>query len=599
MNEGLERRVAERTAQLSQSTAALEAANRELMDEIAERRLAEEALRTSERSYRTLAQNLPAIVYRIFVRENNRMEFLNDMAQAMTGYLPGELKAGAVCSIDPLILAEDRAEIVRIVKQAFIENHPFQVTYRIVHKDGGVRYFSERGRPICGEDGEPALIEGIIFDVTESKHMEEDLRHAHDNLRAEAARLELRVEERTAQLSVANGALQEHGERLQILHEIDHAILGARSTADIAQVAVQHVRRTVPCYRADVVLFDWAGGQVQWLAVDASGETKLGPGVCMPLEAYQVFGAHPEGGTGQLDALVIQAGQQSSEHVLLLEGLRHYLSIPLVAGHRPLGNLGLWRDVPEEFSQEQIGSAHQIADSLAVAIDNARLDEQVRLNSERLRGLSRRLVEAQESERRALARELHDQAGQSVTALALHLGLLETESAGSAVAGARVQELKQIASGLAEELHRLAIGLHPAVLDHLSLVPALRQYVESFGRQSGLQVQFLAMDLESQRLLPEVELTLYRVVQEGLTNIQRHARATRADVILERRAHTVAAIIEDDGVGFDAGEVPPTGHLGLFGMQERIEALGGRLTIESSPGAGTALFVEVPYPGQK
>ena len=162
-----------------------------------------------------------------------------------------------------------------------------------------------------------------------------------------------------------------------------------------------------------------------------------------------------------------------------------------------------------------------------------------------------------------------------------------------------MQELKQIASGLAEELHRLAIGLHPAVLDHLSLVPALRQYVESFGRQSGLQVQFLAMDLESQRLLPEVELTLYRVVQEGLTNIQRHARAMRADVILERRAHTVAAIIEDDGVGFDAGEVPPTGHLGLFGMQERIEALGGRLTIESSPGAGTALFVEVPYPGQK
>jgi PAS domain S-box-containing protein len=143
--------------------------------DITRRKQSEELLRRSENAYHTLADNLPGIVYRVFLREHNRMEFFNNMLETLTGYGADKLSAGEVCSIEPLIIGEDRDAMVTVVKRAIQSHQPFQVEYRLKKKEGAIRYFSERGKPIYGADGEPLYIDGIIFDVTKRKQAEEAL----------------------------------------------------------------------------------------------------------------------------------------------------------------------------------------------------------------------------------------------------------------------------------------------------------------------------------------------------------------------------------------------------------------------------------------
>jgi len=223
----------------------------------------------------------------------------------------------------------------------------------------------------------------------------------------------------------------------------------------------------------------------------------------------------------------------------------------------------------------------------------------VRSGREQLQALSRRLVAVQEAERRHISRELHDETGQALSSLLLGLSLLEREADDPEAIVARAIELEEMVDRMLENLHRMAMNLRPASLDHLGLVAALDQYCETFGQQYGLDVQFETVGLEmGKRLLPEVETALYRIVQEALTNVIRHAQARHVDVLLEQRGDHVVTIVEDDGVGFDTREVAQSGRLGVFGMHERAEMLGGNMMVESAPGSGTTVFVEVPYADQ-
>jgi len=147
--------------------------------DITEHKQAEKVLRERENAYRTLAENLPGMVYRVFLRENNRMEFFNKMLQPMTGYAVEELTAGEVCSIEPLILREDREALVITVKRAILDCQPFEVEYRLRTKGGETRYLLERGRPIYGADAKPLYIDGVILDITARKVAEEALRKAN------------------------------------------------------------------------------------------------------------------------------------------------------------------------------------------------------------------------------------------------------------------------------------------------------------------------------------------------------------------------------------------------------------------------------------
>ncbi|MBI3943308.1 MAG: hypothetical protein HY326_09870 [Chloroflexi bacterium] len=163
--------------------------------------------------------------------------------------------------------------------------------------------------------------------------------------------------------------------------------------------------------------------------------------------------------------------------------------------------------------------------------------------------------------------------------------------------GFGISDKKEIADNILESFHRLASGLRPASLDHLGLIPALRQFLESFGERYDLQVQFEAIGLEGIRLPPEAEISLYRIIQEALTNVGRHAHATWAAVVLELRKDRIIAIVEDNGIGFDPKEAQQGGRLGILGMYERADMFGWKLSYETQQGAGTTLFVEIPYDG--
>ena len=167
----LEELVKERTVELA-------SANEQLQQEIIEHRKLEDALRNSEESYRRLAQNLPGIVYRVFLREKKWMQFFNNMLQPMTGYTIEELREGEVCRIEDLILYQDRKNVIIAINHAIKNDRPFEVEYRLRHKEGEIRYFIERGRPIRGADGKPFCLEGVIFDITDRKQTEALLRES-------------------------------------------------------------------------------------------------------------------------------------------------------------------------------------------------------------------------------------------------------------------------------------------------------------------------------------------------------------------------------------------------------------------------------------
>jgi two-component system sensor histidine kinase UhpB len=212
--------------------------------------------------------------------------------------------------------------------------------------------------------------------------------------------------------------------------------------------------------------------------------------------------------------------------------------------------------------------------------------------------LRRELALAEEEERRRLARELHDEVGQHLTALGLGLQELSDVAPPGSDADRRATQLRALAETLGRELHGIAVRLRPAALDDFGLEAALRSYAVEWSRQSGI-----ALDLhthgQGERLPSGTESAIYRIVQEALTNVARHSGAARAGVVLEHGSAYIQVIVEDDGCGFDPKRVatarregaPP---LGLLGIRERTALVGGTMEIESTPGKGTTLFVRVP-----
>ncbi len=274
--------------------------------------------------------------------------------------------------------------------------------------------------------------------------------------------------------------------------------------------------------------------------------------------------------------------------------IRSWLGVPILVGNESMGVLALAKHSPNFFTGEHIQLSEIIVAQASVAIQNANLYEQVHSGHERLQSLSRRMVEVQENERRYIARELHDVASQSLTAIMFGLRLLEQDVQGPEINLARLTELKNLTDGVLEELHRLAIGLRPASLDYLGLEVSLEQLVKGTGDHYNINTHFKTTGSKSDQRLPEhVETSVYRIVQEALTNVVRHANAKNIDVILEYLDGKTILIVEDDGVGFDASQVPPKDHLGLLGMQERAQMLPGILHIESVPNCGTTIVLEI------
>jgi PAS domain S-box-containing protein len=219
-----------------------------------------------------------------------------------------------------------------------------------------------------------------------------------------------------------------------------------------------------------------------------------------------------------------------------------------------------------------------------------------RERSERARTeLLGRLVFAQEDERRRIAREMHDQFGEQLTALGLRIRMLKEAAAGRHDLSAQIDALEQVAQQLDRDVDHLVWELRPTALDDLGLRAALANYIQDWSVRVRVSAELHTAGLTTERLASEIETTLYRIAQEALNNIAKHARAGHVEIILERRADQVSMIVEDDGVGFDIAEVDGERRgFGLLGMQERAALVGATVQIESAPGEGTTIFVRMP-----
>jgi PAS domain S-box-containing protein len=229
----------------------------------------------------------------------------------------------------------------------------------------------------------------------------------------------------------------------------------------------------------------------------------------------------------------------------------------------------------------------------------AEIAERARLEEERAE-LLRQLVTTQEDERRHIARELHDELGQTLTALGLGLGALPSQLPDRDGFLETVAQLQQLARQLDQELNQLAVNLRPAALYDLGLLPALQNHVERWAERSGVHAELEVLGLKEVRLPLDIENAIYRVIQEALTNILKHAAAQHVSIILDQRAGQLRLIVEDDGRGFDTSQLQDATngrrHLGLLGMRERVALVGGTLTFQSEPDAGTTLFVLITIP---
>ena len=367
-------------------------------------------------------------------------------------------------------------------------------------------------------------------------------------------------------------------DRLESLIEVGNALATEDELPRMLDLVARRLREILHA-RFVVILLRSDGD----LRVDAvAGEVDVAIGASASLAGTKASRVLERGRSERVDS-VIEDPESDLELIRSL-GMLTALFVPLrlrtevmgliVAGDKLVPNL--------RFSSEDLRLAETFASRAAVAADQARRVQ---------RDAFRRVVQAQEEERRRLARELHDETGQALASILLGLKSLE-EASDVTELGDRVATLRARVVETLQDVRRLAVELRPAALDDFGLEPALERLVSGFTEQTGLKVE-LESRLHDDRLPQEVETVLYRIVQEALTNIVKHADAGRVSIVVTQRAGSVGAIVEDDGRGFDP-EQETNGGIGLLGMQERVALLDGSMTVESAKGKGTTLVVEVP-----
>ncbi|PKO12628.1 MAG: hypothetical protein CVU39_23370 [Chloroflexi bacterium HGW-Chloroflexi-10] len=253
-----------------------------------------------------------------------------------------------------------------------------------------------------------------------------------------------------------------------------------------------------------------------------------------------------------------------------------------------------------ENNQDELGTLSNHINLMLIALENTREElnnryEEVQTSRERLQELSHKLLQVHEEERRWLARELHDEIGQYLTALKLRLdqnNLVVTDGV------PQLQQAQTLVNELIHKVRQISLDLRPSILDDLGLLPALEWYLDRYRQQTAIQVQFTHQGLARQRFSPETELTVFRVIQESLTNVARHAKTDFAMVTVEARGQVLEFSIEDCGLGFDVSEKTFNSN-GLVGMTERVVLLQGKLIIDSKPGKGTRIAVKLPLDLEK
>jgi len=387
-----------------------------------------------------------------------------------------------------------------------------------------------------------------------------------------------------AAVAIENARLYESSTRwlrqLESLNEIGNALASEIELEPLLSLVARRLRELVD---ARLVLIALPEGDALRVAAAEGEAARYGvAGMRLEFGGSKAGRVLERGRSERIDSVLEdpEIDQQAARRL----GVHSALFVPLVARGRGIGVvIAHDKSGPTpSFTDDDLRLAETLAARAATAVD---LSERVS------RDTLRRVVEAQELERKRLARELHDETGQALTSILLGLKPLE-QAAATDDDRAAAASLRELVVSTLQDVRRLAVELRPSALDDFGLVPALERLADTFRGQTGMHVD-LESNLGEERLPGDVETVLYRIVQEALTNVVKHARANRVSILLTAKDGAVAAVVEDDGLGFDPQATGDSG-LGLVGMRERVGLVGGRLQIESAAGAGTTVVAQVP-----
>ena len=285
----------------------------------------------------------------------------------------------------------------------------------------------------------------------------------------------------------------------------------------------------------------------------------------------------------------------------LKEGLKSLLVTGMFFGTKLIGVLALSSIMkPRSFSRDEIQLAQTIANQIAVAIENARLMQMVKVHTHELKELSSQLMKAQEGERKRIAQELHDQVGQMLQSMKMNLDRmkknLSTEPQRMEDTKDWLLDTEKLLSQTIDDIRTLTFNLRPSMLDDFGLFSTLRWYIEDYSRRSNVKVTLKGKE-DKYRFPLEIEVNLYRIIQEALTNVTKHAAATEVTIFLSYKSSCAILSVKDNGRGFDTLKLSASPHkgTGIYNMQERVNLLGGDFEITSRTGKGTRINVKIPF----
>ena len=386
-----------------------------------------------------------------------------------------------------------------------------------------------------------------------------------------------------AAVAIENARLYESATRwsaqLESLNEVASALVSEFELSRLLQLVAERLQELIQASLVTIALPHGDGARIE-AAAGMGAESHIGLAIPPRSKTMRVLERKR---SERVDSTIDdpEIDQESARRL----NMRAALYVPLVFREHSIGVVTAQDKLGPDprFTHDDLRLAEIFAHRASVAVD---------LSHRVARDALQRVVSAQEAERRRLARELHDETGQALTSILLGLRAVEEAQGEEELHGAIV-EVRDLVRSTLQDVRRLAVELRPTALDDFGLVPALERLTGSFSEQTGISVDFQAS--LAGRLTTEIETALYRIVQESLTNIVKHARAGSVSVVLARKEDSVSVVVEDDGVGFEPGRARDGG-LGLLGIRERVALLGGRLAIESRPGAGTTFVAEVPLP---
>jgi len=513
----------------------------------------------AEERFRQLAENID-VAFWIVTADLSQLLYANPAAEHLAGRSLDSLRR--LHGWLELVHPDDRARVSDIVSGR--ASTPLD-GFRVLRPEGTVRWADARMTEIRDNSGTVVRICGITHDITERKLAEEERARLLET--AEAALAKLRAIESITDTALARMALDE------LLHEL-----------------LARLRTTMSADTTVVLLFDEQRTSLTVRAVDGFLASRLA-GVRVPITSPVSSRVLSEGRSVILNDLPSSGSREWHEWARSIGfAPRSAIGAPLSVEGTVIGVIAAISLVERSFTEDELDLLRVVADRVAPAIERSRLMETVRASHERLGSLSRRLLKAQEDERRHLAIELHDQLGQILTAAKINLERTPPQL------GDAVESIDRAMRSVRD----LALDLRPAMLDDLGLAAAMRWYADRFATQTGVQLHLSIGEVNE--LDPAIATACFRVAQEALTNVARHAAAKNVRLELRRGDGGVELAIRDDGAGFDVdaayGGAMRGASMGVLGMNERVSLAGGSIDIRSAPGQGTEIRARFPVGGE-